>query len=128
LKSSSSEEFARKQSLTSTTVCNTKEVITAARDDMIGEKNTLNLLLFLTNSLLLLVACTSQKYSYHDEPHSFETSMDYLVVASDSINEIGLLDAESSKNTESHDIHDINPAEHIYSNSDFRFEVLETTV
>lgn len=71
----------------------------------------------------------SQKYVFHDEPHSFETSMDYLVVTSNntslSLSEIGS-DLTSSVTAEAHEAP--NAPEHIYSNSHFKFEVLETTV
>lgn len=71
----------------------------------------------------------SQKYVFHDEPHSFETSMDYLVVASNnnslSLSEIG---ADLNSSTTTTEALEANTAEHIYSNSHFKFEVLETTV
>lgn len=71
----------------------------------------------------------SQKYVYHDDPHSFETSMDYIVVASNnnslSLGEIG---TDLDKSPAPIESHEANAAEHIYSNSHFKFEVLETTV
>lgn len=72
-----------------------------------------------------------QKYLYHDDPHVFETSMDYLVDGSNNtsvMSGVGELDNTSnSAVSESH--HEASPpTEHIYTNSHFKFEVLETTV
>lgn len=62
------------------------------------------------------------KYNYHDEPHSFENSMDYLVVGSNNNSTIlsETPDLDSSVATTNDEI--------IYTNSHFKFEVLETTV
>lgn len=60
-----------------------------------------------------------KKYPYHDEPHAFETSMDYLVLASNNSSLSENVNPPSSNATSS---------DHIYSNSHFKFEVLETTV
>lgn len=71
----------------------------------------------------------STKYLYHDDPHSFETSMDFLVVASNnnSLSMSGIAaDLDNSATTP--EVHDTNANEHIYSNQHFKFEVLETTV
>lgn len=77
----------------------------------------------------MLDGSKSQKYVFHDEPHSFETSMDYLVVTSNnnslSLSEIA---ADLNSSTATTEALEANNAEHIYSNSHFKFEVLETTV
>ena len=68
----------------------------------------------------------TKKYIYHDEPHAFETSMEYMVLASNnnSMNESNAdLDGSVTATNDNH-----SRAEHIYSNSHFKFEVLETTV
>lgn len=72
---------------------------------------------------------STKKYTYHEEPHSFETSMDYLVVASNnnSMNESSA-DLNSSVASTDGRILSSSTSEHIYSNSHFKFEVLETTV
>lgn len=67
---------------------------------------------------------------YHDDPHSFETSMDFLVVSSNNNNSLLMsgtaADLDNSATTT--EVHDTNANEHIYSNQHFKFEVLETTV
>jgi hypothetical protein len=69
----------------------------------------------------------SQKYVFHDDPHSFETSMDYLVVTSNNAT-MSETATDLDTSTTNPEGHDPNSAEHIYSNSHFKFEVLETTV
>lgn len=70
---------------------------------------------------------SQQKYLYHDDPQVFETSMDYLVVGSNNtsamMSDIGDLDSSTTAVDETSP-----PTEHIYTNSHFKFEVLETTV
>lgn len=76
------------------------------------------------------------KYTYHDEPHSFEATVDYVVVntsASETqdVNDNNLNTSIPSKDTGSTSImEDDNDNEIMYSNisSHFKFEVLETTV
>lgn len=70
----------------------------------------------------------TKKYVFHDEPHSFETSMDYLVVASNnnSMSEHDDMNNSVASNEANGDR--ASASEHIYSNSHFKFEVLETTV
>lgn len=72
------------------------------------------------------------KYTYHDEPHSFEQTVDYVVVASNTsttetqdLNENNL--SPPTKGTGAI-IGSDNENEIHYSNSHFKFEVLETTV
>lgn len=71
-----------------------------------------------------------QKYLYHDDPHVFETSMDYLVGSNNTsvMSGVGELDTSNSAVDESHHEASPQPTEHIYTNSHFKFEVLETTV
>lgn len=77
----------------------------------------------------LLDCAKSQKYVYHDDPHSFETSMDYLVVASNNTSIMSEIGTEIEAGATTPEVHqEANAAEHIYSNSHFKFEVLETTV
>lgn len=66
----------------------------------------------------------TKKYVFHDEPHSFETSMDYLVVASNN----NSMSEDMNTSVASNEGNRSSANEHIYSNSHFKFEVLETTV
>lgn len=147
MKSSSSEESVRKRShsvganslapsvlsaMTATNICDINDVIMDAKEDVIGELKIACELFSLTDdddSLHLLDGSKSQKYVFHDDPHSFETSIDYLVVTSNNnsltMSEIA---ADLDNSTTTPEIQDVNSAEHIYSNSHFKFEVLETTV
>jgi len=73
----------------------------------------------------------TKKYIYHDEPHAFETSMEYMVLATNnnSMNETNAdLDGNVTATNDNHSRLASSTAEHIYSNSHFKFEVLETTV
>lgn len=74
-------------------------------------------------------ASKPQKYVFHDDPHSFETSMDYLVVSSNN-NSLNVSDiaTDLDNSTATPEILEPNSSDHIYSNSHFKFEVLETTV
>lgn len=74
------------------------------------------------------------KYTYHDEPHSFEATVDYVVVntsATDTqdVNDNNLNTSIPSKDTGPTSIME-DDNEIMYSNisSHFKFEVLETTV
>lgn len=86
--------------------------------------------IILNDSFFVLPDCAkSQKYVYHDDPHSFETSMDYLVVASNNTSIISEIGTDINAGATTPEVlHEPSAPEHIYSNSHFKFEVLETTV
>jgi hypothetical protein len=81
---------------------------------------------------------TAPKYSYHDEPHSFEATVDYVVVASNTtnselqdVNDNNLSSPLNTKLSTSNTVKildDDNDNEIVYTNTHFKFEVLETTV
>ncbi|CRK86971.1 CLUMA_CG000784, isoform A [Clunio marinus] len=120
MKSSSSEESVRKRShsvgaaslaqntlstMTTTNICDINDVIMDAKQDVIDGSKT-------------------QKYVYHDDPHSFETSMDYLVVASNNTS-VSLSEIPTDlviNPTAPEEVQDTSKNEHIYSNSHFKFE------
>ncbi|CAH1729157.1 unnamed protein product [Chironomus riparius] len=124
MKSSSSEESVRKRShsvggnslapstlstMTTTNICEITDSVMDTKQEIIDD---------------------TKKYIYHDEPHAFETSMEYMVLASNnnSINESNAdLDGSVTATNDNHSRLSSN-TEHIYSNSHFKFEVLETTV
>lgn len=148
MKSSSSEESVRKRShsvggnslapsmlstMTTTNICDIDDVITDTKQDVIGEQFLIIQVAQQLNSNYssnnYLDGNKAPKYTYHDEPHSFETSMDYLVVtsANDSLS-LSETAADLNSSNASPEVQEPNASEHIYSNSHFKFEVLETTV
>ncbi|KAG5672006.1 hypothetical protein PVAND_002169 [Polypedilum vanderplanki] len=116
MKSSSSEESVRKRShsvggnslapstlstMTTTNICDINDAVMDSKQDIIDG---------------------TKKYVYHDEPHSFETSMDYLVVSSNN-NSMNESNADLDSSVTSADSRlATSTSEHIYSNSHFKFE------
>lgn len=146
MKSSSSEESVRKRShsvganslapsvlaaMTTTNICDIDDVVMNAKQDVLGESSVRHISSELLTNFVFADSAKSKstKYLYHDDPHSFETSMDFLVVASNN-NSLSMsentsdLDSSIAPPAETHE----SAGEHIYSNSLFKFEVLETTV
>jgi len=152
MKSSSSEESVRKRThsvganslapsmlstMTTANICDINDVImdpNPKQENVIGRFPAAAC---AGLSLISVVAASAdgekiQKYVYHDEPHSFETSMEYVVLASNNNNNSTMLSEQLANDldisTGTTNVSVASVGEHIYSNSHFKFEVLETTV